>query len=238
MRYLLSLVCVLALGLMGCSETTGTGGSGGDGGNGGVGGDGGTGGLPTDCEGLEYLAECWYVSPSFSTLGACVDGTCEPAVESCTDVVDRIPCLYEDPASMDIELGVCEFERCVLLVEDCTGEETHLYPCVKGGQPGTCVFDFCILEEGCGDEVEDWHPCIPGGKEIGYCIAGECEPVGSACGDVDGVTCAVDWPADPGICLGGTCEPAVESCAEQEDGTPCFNGPDIGICEAGVCGLG
>jgi hypothetical protein len=36
MRYLLGLICVLALGLVGCSETTGTGGSGGDGGTGGT----------------------------------------------------------------------------------------------------------------------------------------------------------------------------------------------------------
>jgi hypothetical protein len=37
-RDLVGLMCVLALGLMGCGETAGTGGSGGDGG---VGGDGG-----------------------------------------------------------------------------------------------------------------------------------------------------------------------------------------------------
>ena len=36
MRYLLGFVCVLALGLVGCSETAGTGGSGGEGGTGGV----------------------------------------------------------------------------------------------------------------------------------------------------------------------------------------------------------
>jgi len=42
MRYFIGLVCVLALSVMGCSETSGTGGSGGDGGNGG---DGGTGGV-------------------------------------------------------------------------------------------------------------------------------------------------------------------------------------------------
>jgi hypothetical protein len=43
-RYLFGFVCVLALGLMGCSETSGTGGSGGIAGNGGVGGEGGNGG--------------------------------------------------------------------------------------------------------------------------------------------------------------------------------------------------
>ena len=45
MRYVLGFVCVLALGLMGCSETS-NGGGGGSAGGGGVGGDGGTGGAP------------------------------------------------------------------------------------------------------------------------------------------------------------------------------------------------
>ncbi len=46
MRCLFGFMCVLALGVMGCSEATGTGGSAGDGGSGGVGGDGGSGGTP------------------------------------------------------------------------------------------------------------------------------------------------------------------------------------------------
>lgn len=44
MRYFLGLVLALALGVMGCSETSGTGGSGGTAGDGGGGGDGGAGG--------------------------------------------------------------------------------------------------------------------------------------------------------------------------------------------------
>ncbi|MGB5502966.1 MAG: CHRD domain-containing protein [Polyangiales bacterium] len=44
MRYLFGFMCVLALGVMGCSETAGTGGSGGDGGQGGTAGVGGVGG--------------------------------------------------------------------------------------------------------------------------------------------------------------------------------------------------
>ena len=53
MHYLIRLVCVLALGVLGCTETSngGGGGSAGDGGrggdDGGVGGDGGAGGTPT-----------------------------------------------------------------------------------------------------------------------------------------------------------------------------------------------
>jgi len=44
MRYLIGFVCVLALSIVGCSETAGTGGSGGVGGQGGDGGSGGEGG--------------------------------------------------------------------------------------------------------------------------------------------------------------------------------------------------
>ena len=49
MRYFIGLVCVLALGLMGCSETAGTGGSGGAAGMGGDGGTGGTTGQEFPC---------------------------------------------------------------------------------------------------------------------------------------------------------------------------------------------
>jgi len=44
MRYVFGFICVLALGVMGCSEAAGTGGSAGDGGAGGLGGAGGAGG--------------------------------------------------------------------------------------------------------------------------------------------------------------------------------------------------
>ena len=47
MRWFASLVLVVALGVMGCSETSGTGGSAGDGGSGGDGGDGGSGATAT-----------------------------------------------------------------------------------------------------------------------------------------------------------------------------------------------
>ena len=48
MRHLLGLIFVLALGVMGCSETSGTGGSGGGAGNGGTGGGGGIAGGAVD----------------------------------------------------------------------------------------------------------------------------------------------------------------------------------------------
>ena len=57
MRWLLGAMCVVALSVMGCSETTGAGGTGGDGGAAGDGGGGdggstgGSGGDGTDCDG-------------------------------------------------------------------------------------------------------------------------------------------------------------------------------------------
>ena len=53
MRYVLGFIVVLALGIMGCGETSGTGGSGGTGGvggDGGAAGGGGTGGTAGQCD--------------------------------------------------------------------------------------------------------------------------------------------------------------------------------------------
>jgi len=56
MRYFIGLVCVLALGVMGCGETSGTGGTAGDGGSGGMGGGGagGDGGTETRTYQFEF----------------------------------------------------------------------------------------------------------------------------------------------------------------------------------------
>jgi len=62
MRYLLGFMCILALGVMGCSETAGTGGSGGVGGStgmGGMGGDAGTGGMGGDGGSASQLEGTW-----------------------------------------------------------------------------------------------------------------------------------------------------------------------------------
>ena len=68
MRYVVGFMCVLALGVLGCSETSGTAGSGGLAGSGG---DGGTGGMP-ECQSPEDCDdgnEC--------TEDTCTDGVCE-----------------------------------------------------------------------------------------------------------------------------------------------------------------
>jgi len=92
MRYLFGFMCVLALGVMGCSETAGTGGSGG------AGGDGGTGGMPEcqDPEDCDDREEC--------TTDACVSGICENmAVEDGTVCDESNECAVGQCAS-----GACE----------------------------------------------------------------------------------------------------------------------------------
>jgi hypothetical protein len=93
MRYLFGFMCVLALGVMGCGETTGTGGSGGSAGDGGAGG-----GMP-ECQSPEDCdddQEC--------TTDTCADGTCEVApVEDGTACDESNECTVGTCAS-----GTCE----------------------------------------------------------------------------------------------------------------------------------
>ncbi len=76
MRYLLNLVFVLALGLMGCSETSGTGGNGGDGGEGGSAGVGGQGGTVT----VPHILTTYEGAPEGVKVGL---GPVLPGVEAC-----------------------------------------------------------------------------------------------------------------------------------------------------------
>ena len=71
MRILFTFICVLALGVMGCSETSGAGGSGGDGGGAGDGGDGGSGGI-TECQSPEDCDD-----DNECTDDTCLAGVCE-----------------------------------------------------------------------------------------------------------------------------------------------------------------
>ena len=97
MRHLVTLMCVLALGLMGCSETTGTGGSGG---NGAVGGDGGSGGGGTGGDG-----GTGGVAGSGGTGGDGGTGG-KPRCESAEDCDDKNECTEDlcDPSG-----GLCEY---------------------------------------------------------------------------------------------------------------------------------
>ena len=114
MRILFTFMCVLALGVMGCSETAGTGGSagdggvGGDGGTGGMAGSGGTGGMPecqnpedcdegNECTGAACVGGICDYAPVANgtacdetnecTVGTCADGTCDA-----TPVADDTAC--------------------------------------------------------------------------------------------------------------------------------------------------
>jgi len=104
MRYLFGFMCVLALGVMGCSETTGaggdggTGGVGGDGGSGGVGGGGGTGGMP-ECESAENCDD-----GEDCTTDNCASGVCDnTAVEDGTACDESNECTVGQCAG-----GACE----------------------------------------------------------------------------------------------------------------------------------
>jgi len=88
MRYVLGFIVVLALGIMGCGETSGTGGSGGTGGVGGDGGAagggvGGTGGTAGQCDDGTQAA---YDSATCQACVACAsEGPCQCNAQSCQD---------------------------------------------------------------------------------------------------------------------------------------------------------
>jgi predicted outer membrane repeat protein len=135
-------MCVLALGVMGCGETTGTGGSGGDGG------DGGTGGMaecqgPQDCDDGN---EC--------TENNCADGVCES-----TAVQDGTTC--GDGA------GTCQTGSCTgtfacteqgILDAIAVGGGPHTFDCADGTimvTTGTIVLDNDVILDGEGNLTVD-----------------------------------------------------------------------------------
>ena len=75
MRYLIGLVFVLALGVMGCSETSGTGGTGNSAGTGGTAGNGGTAGGAAGGSGAGGAVGCTGTpTPGLSVNWALLDG--------------------------------------------------------------------------------------------------------------------------------------------------------------------
>ena len=89
MRILFTFMCVLALGVMGCSETDGTGGSGGSAGSAGMGGDGGSGG--TNLAGCDLALcesiDCDDADPCTKDVCNVTDGICSH-VAACDDFND------------------------------------------------------------------------------------------------------------------------------------------------------
>jgi hypothetical protein len=130
MRILSTLICVLALSVVGCSETSGTGGSGGDGG---MGGDGGTGGM-SECQGPEDCDDF-----NDCTGNACADGMCEY-----TPLADGTVCDESNGCTTGMCAGgVCDFTP----VQDGTA---------CGNDAGTCQEGSCQVacsEQGIRDAI-------------------------------------------------------------------------------------
>jgi len=161
-------MCVLALGLMGCSETSGTGGSGGVGGNGGMGGEGGTGGgIVSSCRDVENYTPC----SVGDITGFCHEGDCLPT--DCSNLDDGVGCVPEP----DRCCGVCEDGSCADRVSDCTGF-VDWTQCAFMGNDGFCFEDGCVPID-C-DGLEDGTECIwmrpTDFFGDGLCEAGECIP--------------------------------------------------------------
>jgi len=191
MRYFMGLVLALALGVMGCSETSGTGGTAGDGGAGGVGGDGGmggsagtggTGGVVRDCTGVGNLIGC----TSGDVEGFCAAGECAVFDYDCSAVADETFCLTGEKCCA---LGRCSggdcLPACSVLEE---GAPCNVFSSWEIGEcsNGSCI-PFCENDEDCIDfnncttdtcsetglcafvPLQDGTPC-PGGR----CKSGVC----------------------------------------------------------------
>jgi hypothetical protein len=133
MRYLFGFICVLALGVMGCSETSGDGGDGGSAGmgGGGAGGEGGMGGqLVLDCRGLEDGTSC--TVPGVGE-GLCLAGVCKPVAcdteEDCDDKND------------------CTEDECSSTTRECVNEPVSDETQCAGGtcQSGVCELTGSVL---------------------------------------------------------------------------------------------
>jgi hypothetical protein len=138
-RLIFGFMCVLALGVMGCGETTGTGGSGGSAGSGGVCGDGGSGGVGggvvTDCTGEEVFTACTIDGEE----GHCWLEQC--ATFDCSCLEDGTYC--EFAVLGDGTKGVCEAGECTK-PQDCTGLVDG-WDCNTGGEDGgICEGGECV----------------------------------------------------------------------------------------------
>ena len=152
MRYLVSLVCVLALGVMpmvGCSDEETTGGTGGVGG---VGGDGGNGGVGGAC----ILGGNGSTCATADFDGACVDGVCLPV--DCSEL-DEVVCVADIGPIVDIVLGFCILGECEPAVEDCSGAEDQTLCDAASGAPGLCFEQLCYMNPAGCETAEPGDPC-------------------------------------------------------------------------------
>ena len=173
MRCFFALMCVLALGVMGCSGTTGVmlceGVTCEDDGN--------------ECTGDGVCnpadGECDYAPVEGETFcgsgddpqGACFQGVCLET--DCEVAEDLTLCWYLQGPSLSVEFGFCEAGECVPPVVECTGEEDRT-PCGTAGEGYVCFEDACLPTdcEGLEDGTECFNgSTIPG---RGTCDEGGC----------------------------------------------------------------
>ena len=107
MRYLFGFMCVCALGVMGCSETSGAGGSGGDGGSGGI----------TECQSPE---DC-------DDDNECTDDTCSAGVCEFVPVPDRMG--PDEPGGLPGEGTTCGYYAGTCEGGSCAGT----FACTEAG---------------------------------------------------------------------------------------------------------
>mgnify|MGYP001818175950 CR=1 FL=1 len=236
MRYLFGFMCVLAMAVMGCSETTCPE-CGGEGGNGGDGGNGGAGGTVTDCTSAEGEEDCIVDG----NAGVCIDDSC--VALDCSGLERGTEC-----ASYTDGLGFCEtlegVTACYPGVADCAGIENDTR-CVFASNTTSvdwygahCIGGICYANGDC-DGAPLGNPCVVTAGMLldypGLCVgegcALECEVL------EEGAECRVHLGEEPtGVCAEGVCV-GLEDCDGVDDGTPCIVGQDIGVCEADVCVL-
>ena len=178
-RYLIGFICVLALGLVGCSETSGAGGSGGESGQGGTAGDGGSAGM------------------GGAAGGEGGSGGTGAVVQDCTgeDLIGP-GCM-----SGDVE-GQCMLEEC--RVSDCSAvdDETFCWaPGEKAPFTGLCSGGDCLLECSVLEEGAACHRLFSFGGERGECGNGSCIPFCEKDEDcIDFDNCTTDTCSETGLC--------------------------------------
>jgi len=177
MRYLIGILCVLALTVMGCSESSG-------------------GGRHPDCIGVDpdrVGERCTTLDPETGeeSPGYCKDGFC--ALFDCTLLETGHPCAMSscpepgcpDPGWLQFS-GVCEGDACVRRVRDCTLFEDWARCDPTPGSVGTPADLYAVCVDGSCEyytydcpEAEDGTPCRTsyGDPRLwGFCVEGSCEP--------------------------------------------------------------
>ena len=121
MRYLFGFICVLALGVMGCGETTGAGGSGGIAGTAGTAGSGGSGGIGgMDTQRLvvrTYEADGWGLGTPLAGVEVC-----ETDTDNCTTSNDNGFAFLQLPANREISYAMTKDGHMPWMAGDVTDE--------------------------------------------------------------------------------------------------------------------